>query len=144
MAQSYTNVPTHTTGDKLAMADWNSVAGILNNGLSTFSTQGTYTSTGTNATAPFFITAEVIDANVNAASELILGIPGGNLPNGLIMVIATLCYYNSAGTSQAGHSAHPDYSNCDKTKITLYCANQSGTNLTSGTPVRVNILVVGY
>jgi len=144
MTQSYTNVPTHTTGDKLAMADWNSVAGILNNGLSTFSTQGTYTSTGTNGTAPFFITAEIIDASVNSASELILGIPGGNLPNGLIMVLALPTAYNSSGTSQLGHQAHPDYSNCDKTKITLYCVSQTGANLSTGTSVRVNVLVIGY
>jgi hypothetical protein len=144
VAQSYTNIPTHTTGDKLPGADWNAAATIINNGLSTVAVAGTYTSTSATASPPFFVGAEIIDASVNSASELILGIPGGNLPNGLIMVLALPTAYNSSGTSQLGHQCHPDYSNCDKTKITLYCVNQTGGNLTTGTSVRVNVLVIGY
>jgi hypothetical protein len=144
--QSYTAVNTYTTGSKLAQADWNNMASILNNGLSTFTTSGTYTSTGSNAVGPFFVCAGIVDETTNSNSEIIFAPFGGNFPNGVIMVLTTQTYQSSAGSGgdQRGHICHPDYANTNKSQIVLYCATQSGTALGSGISVRVNVLVIGY
>lgn len=141
MALSYTTVPTYSTGSKLAMADWNNVAGILNNSLSTVATKGTYSSTSSSATAPFFIYGAVVDETTNGSGLLSHTFPQA-FPNGLIMVQATLTYYNAGGTSQAGHTLHIDYANCDKTKVAI--GHFNGTTAQTSISTRFNLLVIGY
>jgi hypothetical protein len=145
MAQSYTTVPTHATGDYLPMADWNGAATILNSGLSVVSTRGTYAGpapSGGNGPAPFYVYSAIRDDTTNASGQLNFAINGGGFPNGLITVIATLCYQNSAGTSQAGHTLTVDYAASSGASIYLW--HHSGVTSQNNFPTRYNVLAIGY
>jgi len=144
MAWSNTSVPTHATGDYLNASDWNLVSAILNGGPSNYATQGTYASTGSNGSAPFYVWFGVFDTTTNSSSELILTIPNSGFPNGLLYVSAEPTLNNASGTSQQGHSVQADYANCSKTQITLLCSTQSGSNLGSSVSVRYNLIAIGY
>jgi len=145
VTQSYTNVPTHTTGDKLPGADWNAAATILNNGLSTFSGRGTYTGpapSGANPTAPFFVYAAIREETTNSSGQLNFSLNAGGFPNGLICVIATLTYLNSAGTDQKGHTLTVDYS--ASTAAQIYIWHHSGSAAQTNFLTRYNVFVIGY
>lgn len=142
MAQSYTTVPTHTTGDYLSGADWNLVAGILNNGLSVVTTQGTYSSTGSNGSAPFFVFFGIFDTTTNSSGEISVTIPGSGFPNGLIYASATPTYYNSSGTNQLGHTMHIDYANSSKSTVVFVHTQNTSTQNTFNS--RYNFLAIGY
>lgn len=149
MAQSYTTIPTYATGAKLAVADWNNVATDLNNGLTTHTTKGTYSSTGNNGTAPFFVYTAVLDLNTptsGPATGLVgFSIPSGGFPNGVIMVQTTTTAYMADGTtSQYGHLCHPDYANCTKSQIYMVAVSDNGTPIANNKTIRVNVMVVGY
>jgi len=140
---TWTNIPTHNTGDYPSATEWNNIANALNNGALTFNNTGYVTNLTGSASAPFFIASGTLEIQTNSSGQIGFNIPGGGFPNGVISVVLKPTTTNSAGTSQAGHSIQLDYSNTTKTVIYTVAYNQSGTAINT-VNVRFSYVAFGF